>query len=119
MTEDFENIKKDIQEYIDARLELIRLHTAENLSRILSNTLKIAALGYLLFFILLFVSFAGGYYFGTLLNSTELGFLCVAGFYMFIMVIFLVFRKQIIERPIIKAIIKLFFPKFGDDEKKL
>ena len=72
---------------------------------------------FILLIILLFLSFAGGFFFGSLLHSNELGFLCVAGFYLLVLLIFLVVRKQVVEKPIIKAIMKLFFPKFSDDEK--
>jgi hypothetical protein len=117
MLEDVNNIKKDIQEYFEVRFDLLRLHTAENLAWILSSAATLTIIGYLLFFILLFLSFAAGYFFASILDSYESGFLCVAGFYFIILVIFLIFRRQIIERPIIKAIVKLFFPKFSDDEK--
>jgi len=118
MLDDINDLKKDVLEYIEVKLDLIRLHTAENLSRIFSNVASIAVIGYLLFFIILFISFAGGYYIGSLLDSNELGFLCVAGFYALLLILFLAFRKQIVERPVIKAIVRLFFPKFEDDEKK-
>lgn len=118
MPDDINSIKKDIQEYIEIKLDLIRLHTAENISRILSSAVNATIIGYLLLFILLFLSFAGGYFFGSLLHSTELGFLCVAGFYLLVLILFIVFRKHIVERPIIKAILKLFFPKFSDNEKQ-
>lgn len=117
MSDELNNIKKDIQDYLEIKLDQIRLHTAESISRILSSALNKAILGYLLFFILLFLSFAAGYYFGSILHSDELGFLCVAGFYVLVLIIFLIFRKSIIERPVIKAIVKLFFPKIVNDEK--
>ena len=118
MLDEINDLKKDVLEYIEVKLDLIRLHTAENLSRIFSNVATIAVIGYLLFFIILFISFASGFYIGSLLDSNELGFLCVAGFYTLLLILFLVFRKQIVERPVIKAIVRLFFPKFEDDEKK-
>jgi Na+/melibiose symporter-like transporter len=118
MLDDINDLKKDVLEYIEVKLDLIRLHTSENLSRIFSNVATILVIGYLLFFIILFISLAAGYYTGSLLDSTELGFLCVAGFYTLLLVLFLTFRKQIVERPVIKAIVRLFFPKFEDDEKK-
>lgn len=117
MPENINNIKRDIQEYLEVKLDLFRLQTAESLSRILSSALKIAILGFLLFFILLFLSFAAGYFLASLLQSYELGFLCVAGFYVLILIIFFVFKKWIIERPLIKAIMKLLFPKSGDNEE--
>jgi hypothetical protein len=117
MVEDLNSVKKDIQEYIEVRIDLLRLHTAENISRILSSAVNAAIIGYMLLIILLFVSFAGGYFFGSLLHSTELGFLCVAGFYLVALLIFLVVRKQMVEKPVIKAMMRLFFPKFSDNEK--
>jgi len=118
MLEDLNNIKNDIKDYIEVRLDLIKLHTAENISRIVSNAASYAIIGYLLFFILLFISLAGGYYFASLLQSNELGFLCIAGIYLLLMIIFLIYRKQLIERPVIKAIVKLFFPKADKDENQ-
>lgn len=109
MLEDFNSLKKEITEYIEVRFDYIKLHTAENLSRFMSNTASAVIIGYLLFFILFFTSFAAGYYFADRFNSNQLGFLCVGGFYFVVLILFLVFRKQIIERPIIKAIVKLFF----------
>jgi hypothetical protein len=117
MLEDFDSIKKDVLEYLEVRLNQIRLHTAENLSRMLTSTANIVIIGYLLFFILLFLSIAAGYFFADLFNSNQLGFLSIAGFYILILVLFLLFRKRIVERPIIHAMIKLFFTKFVDDEK--
>jgi hypothetical protein len=118
MLDEMNDFRKDILEYIEVRLDLIRLHTAENLARIFSNVAGIAVIGYLLFLIIIFLSFSAGYFIGSLLDSTELGFLCVAGFYTLLLLLFLSLRKQIVERPVIKAMIRLLFPKFEDDEKK-
>jgi hypothetical protein len=117
MIEDINNIRKDILEYIEIRFDLVRLHMAENISRMMSSAINLTIIGYLLFFILLFLSFAAGFFMGSVFNSNELGFLFVACFYILVLVLFLVLRKKIVEKPVIKAIMKLFFPKFGDDEK--
>jgi len=118
MLDEIDDIKKNILEYIEVKLDLIRLHTAENLSRIFSNAATIAIAGYLLFLAVIFLSFAGGFFIGSLLHSNESGFLCVGVFYFLLLILFLLLRKRIVERPIIKAMVRLFFPKFKDDEKK-
>jgi hypothetical protein len=118
MIEEFSKIKHDIQEYLEVRLDLLKLHTSENISRILSNAATLAVIGYMLFFILLFLSFAAGYFFAAKLNSNELGFLCIAGIYLIFLIVFLIFKKSIIERPVIRAMVRLFFPKSKEDEKK-
>jgi hypothetical protein len=117
MIEDFNNLKDDIREYLDVRLDEIRLHTAESLAHILNSTASIVVIGYLFFFILLFLSFALSYYFADLFNSDALGFITVASLYIVILIVFLLLRKKLVERPIIKAVVKLLFPKLGDDEK--
>lgn len=116
MLDELNNIKNDIQDYIEVRLDLIRLHTAENISRILSSTATLVIIGYLLFFILFFFSFALGFFLGKRFESNELGFLCVGAFYLVFLIFFIIIRKQIVEKPIIKVIVKLFFPKFNDNE---
>lgn len=118
MIDEFNDIKKDLQEYVEVRMNLIKLHTAENISRILSQTATFAIIGYLLFFILLFFSFAVGFFLAERFHSNELGFLTVSGIYLILLLLFLTIRKRVIEKPIIKAIVKLFFPKFSDDEKE-
>jgi hypothetical protein len=117
MLDEINDLRRDVQEYIEVKLDLIRLHTAENLSRILSNTAAAAVIGYLLFLIIMFISLSAGFFIGSRLNSNELGFLCVAGFYMVLLLLFLVFRKRIIERPVVRSVMKLLFPKFDDHEK--
>jgi hypothetical protein len=111
MLEEFEKIRKDLQEYVEVRLDLIRLQTAENLAKIISDASKIVVVGYILFFILLFISMAAGYLFAELFDSYPIGFLSVALVYLIVLIIFIIFREKIVDRPIIKAILKLFFPK--------
>lgn len=111
MLEEIEKIRKDLQEYVEVRLDLIRLQTAESIARMMSDTAKIVVVGYILFFILLFLSMAAGYLFAELFDSYTMGFLSVALFYLIVLILFLIFREKIIDRPIIKAILKLFFPK--------
>lgn len=118
MIEDVNQIKKDLLEYLDIRLDQIRLHTAEGLSRFFSRILIIAIIGYLLFFILLCLSFAAAFLIGSLLDSNQLGFLMVALFYALILTVFIIFKKQLIEKPVIKAFVQLLFPKFTEDEKQ-
>jgi hypothetical protein len=116
MLNELDELRKDVQDYIEVRFDFIRLHAAENLSRIFSNAATIAVAGYLLFLIIIFLSFSAAYFFGSLLDSTELGFLCVAGFYFILLIVFLALRKRLIEKPVVKSVIRLLFPKFDQDE---
>lgn len=118
MLEEIEDIKKDVQEYIEVKLDMLKLQSAENISRVISTVAVAAIMIVLVSLILFFLSFAAGYFMASVLNSNELGFLCVAGFYAILILIVLIFRKKIIERPVIRSVVKIFFSKSGDDEKK-
>ena len=118
MIDELENIKKDIREYIEVKLDLLRIQAAETISDFLSKRRFLAVLIYLISAILIFLSFSAAYYMASVLNSNELGFLCVAGFYMVILLVFIIFRKIIIDRPIIKSVMNIFFLNNRKNEKE-
>jgi hypothetical protein len=116
MIEDFSNLKDDIRDYINIRLEQMKLEIAEGSSRILSRILLVLVSTFLLLIIFLFLSFAAAYFLGTLLQSTELGFLLVAGFYSLILILVLYFRRIIFDRPAIQYVLSILFQKNSNDE---
>ncbi|HKK40965.1 MAG TPA: hypothetical protein VJ963_01060 [Bacteroidales bacterium] len=109
MIDELENIKKDIQEYIEVKLDLLRIQAAEIVSDFISKRRFLLVLVFLVSAILLFLSLSAAYFMASLLNSTELGFLCVAGFYFVLLMIFIILRKTLIDRPVIKSVMKIFF----------
>ena len=111
MLEDLDNLKKHFREYFKLQFDIVRLQSAENISRILSRSANAAIISYFLFFILLFGSLSAAFVISARLNSQAFGFLIVAGFYFFLMTVYLLFRKRIIERPIIRGIVRMFFPE--------
>lgn len=109
ITEEFKEVKEEFEEYISTRVDLIKLQSAENLSRFLSGMIVKMVLFYLLCFVLLFVSVGFAFWFGCELESQSLGFLIVGVFYLLIGLLFWVFRRAIVEKPIIKSFVQLFF----------
>ncbi|WP_430811769.1 MULTISPECIES: phage holin family protein [unclassified Carboxylicivirga] len=119
ISEELNEAKEEFEEYINARLDLAKLHTAENLSRFFAGMLVKMGLFYLFFFVLLFSSLAISFWINDYLDSQGLGFIIVAGFYLLLALIFYALRRSLIHRPIIQSFIQLFFPKFTDyDEPK-
>ena len=113
ITGEISEVKQEIEAYIQNRIDLTKLHIAEDLSRFTSSVAMRLVLFYIAFFVLLFLSMAAAYYIGRILNSTELGFVIVAGFYFFVGIIFILFRKILIHTPIIRTFIHLFFPNYN------
>lgn len=117
LNNELKEAKEELEEYIQARVDLVKLHTAENLSKFFSGMLIKMGLFYLFFFVLLFVSLAGAFWLDRILDTNGAGFLIIAGIYLVFGLIFYALRKKLIEQPIIQAVIHLFFPNFkGYDE---
>jgi hypothetical protein len=110
------DVKVEFESYIDKRVDLVKLHLVEELSRFTARfTLKLGVL-YLLFFVLMFASLAGAFFLGEILGSNGQGFMIIAGIYLFFAIVFFLLRRILIQKPVIQTFIKIFFPKFDKDE---
>lgn len=120
ISEELTETKAEIEEYINARVDLVRLHTAENLSRFFSGLIVKLVVFFLIFFAFLFVSLAAAYWIDQIVGQQGTGFLFVAGFYFFCALLFWLLRRKLVEKPIIKSFIQLFFPVYlnYDETKK-
>lgn len=112
LNEEFKEAKYDFEEYAKARIDLIKLHSAESISRFLSGLITKMVLYYLFFFVLLFASLATAFWLEKILNSRVLGFIIIAVFYLTLGILFMSFRRKLIEKPIIQSVIHLFFPNY-------
>jgi len=112
-TEDnfFEESKERVQEYVKDRILLLKLEAVEKISRLTATIVSGLLITIFSFFIILFVSIMVGYLIGEALHHTYWGFAIVAGIYVFLLVLIVIFRKNLIERPIINAVIDVFFEK--------
>ena len=112
ISDEIKEAKDDFEEYVKAQIDLVKLHSAESISKLLSGMIIKMVLFYLFFFVLLFASFAVAIWLEKILDSKGLGFILVACFYLVIGVLFLAIRKKMIEKPIIQSVIQLFFPNY-------
>ena len=119
-TEDnfFEESKERVQEYVKDRILLLKLEAVEKISRLTATIVSGLLITIFSFFIILFVSIMVGYLIGEALHHAYWGFAIVAGIYIFLLVLIIVFKKHFIERPIINAVIDVFFEKKKHDDKK-
>lgn len=118
ISEEFSSIKSEIETYVKNKIDLTKLHLAEDLSRFVSGFIIKVVLFYIGFFVLMLISMAGAFAIGTYSNSNELGFMIIASFYFILGIIFLLVRKRLIQTPIIKAFIHLFFPNYNNYDKE-
>lgn len=116
ITRELDELKKELEEYLQIRVDLVKLHLAGELSRFFSSFMTKTVLLYLFFFVFMFFSLAAALLLGEWLKSYALGFTIMGGVFLVAAIIFWLLRKQLIERHVVQRFIELLFPKFDDDE---
>ena len=101
----------EIKDYINARLALLRLEVAEKTAKATSAMVKLIVFGSLAFMVVLFCNIAIGWYLGQELKNNALGFGLVGAFYFVLLFFLMVFKRSLLERPVMNGVIKSFFAK--------
>lgn len=110
-TEQLKSIVSHFKEYIETKIKLWKLTTAEAIARFLS----IIVLGILLLFMLVFVigllSVSLSLFIGSLIGSNALGFLIVALLHLMLTWLLIAKRKSLFLNPILGIIVNILFPE--------
>ncbi|TMI98067.1 MAG: phage holin family protein [Bacteroidetes bacterium] len=107
--EDAKDILHHASDYAETFYKLSLVRLTKKVSDVASGLVN----GVLIFFIslciLLFISFAGAWWLGDMVDSRALGFLLIAVFYMLIIVVLVLMRKKIISPFIRNTLISKFY----------
>jgi len=117
-TEDFREIILEVRHYLTLQKKYFAIDAAEKTTVILS-AVAIASICILLGgIVLLFGTFALAYWLGEILNSLPLGFLTMAVFVAFLLLLFYWKRNAWVIQPLARMIAKLFVDNNEEDEEK-
>ena len=110
-----EELAANIKEYVNSRIESVKLSVAEKTSGVIANVMAgiVVAAFFMLF--VLFASIALAFGLGAWIGKTWAGFLIVAGLYFILALIIWAAREKIIRIPIMNAMIRQLFK--NDDEE--
>jgi hypothetical protein len=109
----FAETKEEVENYLQNRLLLVKMQTAEKTAKLVAALSIGIVLGGLGFFMLFFLSIMAGYYFADLTNSLYIGFAIVTAAYLTLFLVLYLLRKKIAS-GIIDTVIKIFFE--NDDQ---
>jgi hypothetical protein len=112
----FTESRKELEQYIQDRLLLLKLQATEKTARLVALLFVVLMVSLLGFFVLVFLSVMAGVYFSTTTNSLYTGFGMVTGFYLVLLLAFLFCRKWI-SKQVINIVIRIFFDKNEENEK--
>ena len=112
-TRPFEDLGKEASEYIDLRLDDIKLRTAKGLSMTLSKLLYMLLVLFVVSIVLTAVAIGGVMWIGEMIGSYAGGAAIVAAFFLLILGVLILLRKRLFRDTCVPLFIKLFF----DDDK--
>ena len=96
---------KQSGEYLDTKIELTKLKAINTSSEVLSNMVYLIAKILIIFLFIGFVSVALAILIGKTLGEYYYGFLIAGGFYLLVLLIIYIQRKNWIKRPIANSLI--------------
>ena len=102
----FEGLFSKTTEYLETRVELMRLKAAGKTSELISSLVSrifIACIGGM---VLVLISIGFAIWLGTVLNKMYLGFFGVGVFYMLVILVLFLGRNQLMKAPLKDSIIK-------------
>ncbi|MGF2412104.1 phage holin family protein [Ferruginibacter sp.] len=110
-----EELAGTIKEYINTRIEAVKLSAAEKSSAIIANLIAGAVVALVFIFFIMLASISAALLLGLWIGATWAGFLMVAGLYLLAAIIVWKARGKLIRLPIMNALIKQLF-KTDEDE---
>ncbi|MBK7434341.1 MAG: phage holin family protein [Chitinophagaceae bacterium] len=111
-----EELADSLKDYVNTRIDEVKLSTAEKSSAIIANILAgiVVAVVFLFFFI--FGSMALAYGLGEWIGKTWAGFLIVSGLYLLIGIVVWAGRGKLIRLPIMNAMLRQLFKNDEDED---
>ena len=94
----FRELKKDLSEYVELKLELLKLSTYERTGKVLAVLSYGVILLFLAFFAILFIFLALGFFLGDIFGSVGSGFAIVAILYVLLIGIIILNKNKISEK---------------------
>ena len=116
-SEFYQENSKLLSEYLDTRLQLIRLMAIRTISRTFSMFIVVCLVSFMVLFFLLFLVISFSWLMADAIGSAALGFLCGAGVFLLILVLGIIFRKPLFLNPLIRLFIHTSTQEEDEDDQ--
>ena len=91
----FTQYKERIEQYVQNRLRLIQLQITQKVAEVSSSITWWLLIAMVVFFLMISLSIMLGYYFAQVTGSVPLGFACLSGIYLVMLLLLFAFRKSL------------------------
>lgn len=111
----FNELKQMVVDYVSTKLQLVKIKAYEKIAAICAVIFSMLVLLFVFLFLVNAFTIAAGAWLNEMLHSNFLGYVIVAGVYLFLFLVMIVFRKQLLVKPLTNIFIKVLFKQ---DEKQ-
>jgi len=112
-----EELVDSVKEYLNNRIDQVKLAAAEKASEVMSNILAAVVVAVVFFFFFIFSSMALAYGLGAWIGKTWAGFAIVAGIHLLTGLVVWSARGRLIRLPIMNALLGQLFTQTDDHEE--
>ncbi|HEX4956610.1 MAG TPA: hypothetical protein VFV46_00415 [Lacibacter sp.] len=112
-----EQLATHIKEYANNRIDQLKLSSAEKTAQIMSYLIAVLVVVLLVVFFMLFGAIALSIYMGEIFGAMYWGFLFTGGLLLLFALLTWVFRKTILQFPIMNSIIQQLFTENEEDDE--
>jgi ABC-type multidrug transport system permease subunit len=121
MSEEFNRIESllgQAKEYVNTRIAQFKLSVAEKIAKVMATVIAGLAVALVFFLFLVFAGIAAAIALGEWTGKMWLGFLFVAGVYLFLSIIIWKAKDRLLSIPIMNAIISRLFDEHDKEDEK-
>jgi hypothetical protein len=119
LSENLEKSGEKAQEYLENTAEYYKLRTFKTVTKGAISLVNFLIIGIILLLVLLFLSIGVALWIGDLLDSRYVGYFIVGGFYILVIVLFLIFAKEPIQKTLLLKFSDIFFDNDDDPEMEV
>lgn len=109
MESEYGKFAKDVKEYLSLRYDLLRIEILEKLSKIIALIVVLFVAVVLGLAALIYFSFVFAFALKEACGSAVPGFLSIGGFFSLLLILLIIFRKQLVLNPLIRIIGGILF----------
>jgi hypothetical protein len=112
----FDENRKLASEYLDTRLEILKLSLVRSASKTLGVLAFITIICFLMLMFLLFLVISFSWWMTALMGSAALGYLTGSGVFILLIIICFIFRKPLFVNPFVRLFLVSSLDEDEDDE---
>lgn len=99
-----------LKHYVGLQSEYVKLDVIDKVVRLITALIMAAVFFLLVIIMMIYFSFAAAHALASVMSMTA-AFCVVAAFYLFVLILFLIFRKRWVERPLVRFLASLLMEK--------